>query len=197
MLVAHPGVKFRSVQELVNQARAQPNQLSYASPGVGSGLHLAGELFKAQANVEILHVPYKGSPPALNDVIGGAVPLMFTNLPAVLGHLRSGKLIALGVTDSRRAAIAPEIATFAEQGVPGVVVVSWYGLLAPAGTPADIVERLARDAREILEQPAVREQLKTQGLSEQTMKPAQFGAYIRQETASWARIIRSRGISAE
>lgn len=197
VLVANPGVTFRSVQQLVAQAHAQPNQLSFASPGVGSGLHLAGELFKSQANVEILHVPYKGTAPALNDVMGGTVPLMFTNLPAVLTHLRSGKLIALGVTDKRRATIAPEIATFAEQGFPGVIVISWYGLMAPAGTPTDTVERLARDAREILEQPAVSEQLKAQGLNGQTMKPAEFGEHIRNESASWARIIKSRGITAD
>jgi tripartite-type tricarboxylate transporter receptor subunit TctC len=197
VLVAHPGAKFRTVKELVALAKKQPDSLSYASPGVGSGLHLAGELFKAQAGVDILHVPYKGSPPALNDVIGGTVPLMFSNLPVVLGHLKSGKLIALGITDSARTPVAPEIPTLAEQGVPGVVVTSWYGLMAPAGTPADVVEQLARDARDILSQPAVREQLKAQGLSDNLMKPAEFAAHIRAETAGWARIIKAKGITAE
>jgi tripartite-type tricarboxylate transporter receptor subunit TctC len=197
VLVAHPGVKFRNVQELVAQARQKPDALSYASPGVGSGLHLAGELFKVQAGVDILHVPYKGTGPALNDVLGGTVPLMFSNLPATLGHIKSGKLIALGVTDTARAMVAPEIPTLAEQGVAGVVVTSWYGLLAPAGTPADVVEQLASDARAVMTQPAVREQLKAQGLSDNLMKPAEFATHMRNETASWARIIKARGITAE
>ena len=197
VLVTSPGTQIRSVQELVARARQKPDSLSYASPGIGSGLHLAGELFKAQAGIEMLHVPYKGSPPALNDVLSGAVPLMFGNLPTVLPHIRSGKLVALGVTDLTRSAVAPDIPTIAEQGVPGVVVTSWYGLMAPAGTGADVVAQLSRDAREILAQPAVNEQLKAQGLGAQAMKPAEFDAHIRQETAVWARIIKARGITAE
>jgi len=197
VLVAHPGAGFRSVKDLVAAAKAKPDTLSYASPGVGSGLHLAGELFKQQAGVEILHVPYKGSGPALNDVLGGTVPLMFSNLPATLPSILTGKLVALGVTEAQRSPAAPDIPTLAEQGVAGVVVTSWYGLLAPAGTPADVAEQLAQDARAILNQPAVRESLKAQGLSESTMAPAAFAEYIRNETATWAGIIRARKIVAQ
>ena len=197
VLVTSPASGIRSVQELLARARQKPDSLSYASPGVGSGLHLAGELFKAQAGIEMLHVPYKGSPPALNDVLSGAVPLMFGNLPTVLPHIRSGKLVALGVTDASRAGVAPDIPTIAEQGVPGVVVTSWYGLMAPAGTRAEIVTQLSRDAQDILAQPAVHEQLKAQGLGAQVMSPAEFDAHIRQETGVWARIIKARGITAE
>lgn len=197
VLVTNPGTGIKTVAELIARAKAKPDSLSYASPGVGSGLHLAGELFKSQADVDMLHVAYKGSPPAINDLLGGTVPLMFSNLPTVLAHIRSGKLVALAVTDSVRTPTAPEIPTMAEQGVPGVVVPSWYGLLAPAGTPPDVVEQLARDAAAILAQPAVREQLKAQGLSEWTIKTGEFGSHIRSETASWAKIIKARNITME
>ena len=197
LLVASAQARIQSPRDLVAQAKARPGALSYASPGIGSGLHLAGELFKQQTEVDLLHVPYKGTGPALNDMIGGTVPLMFSNLPATLSHIRSGKLVALGLTDTVRSPVAPDIPTLAEQGVAGVVVTSWYGLLAPAGTPEPMIEQLARDAAEILEQPAVREQLRAQGLSQATQKPAEFAAHIRAETQTWARIIRARGITAQ
>lgn len=197
VLVAFPGTGFKSAQDVVKAARAKPDSLSFASPGIGSGLHLAGELFKAQTDTELLHVPYKGTPPAMNDVLAGTVPLMFSNLPAVLPHIRSGKLLALAVTDTVRSPVAPEIPTLAEQGVPGVVVTSWYGVLAPAGTPADVVEQLARDAQETLAQPAVREQLKAQGLAEWNLRTSEFGAHIRAETASWAKVIKAKAITLE
>ena len=197
VLVATPLINVRTVKDLIALARAKPGTLSYASPGVGSGLHLAGELFKQQADVDFLHVPYKGTGPALNDVLGGQVPLMFSNLPGTLAQIKSGKLVAIGITDTTRNATAPDIPTLAEQGVSGVVVTSWYGLLAPAGTPAAVVEQLARDAADILGQPATRDQIKAQGLTEVLMKPADFAAHIRSETAQWARIIKARNIVAE
>ncbi len=197
VLVVSSAARIGSLRELIAQAKARPGELSYASPGIGSGLHLAGELFKQQTETDLLHVPYKGTGPALNDVLGGTVPVMFSNLPATLPHIRSGKLIALGLTDTSRTPVASEIPTLAEQGIAGVVVTSWYGLLAPAGTPPALVEQLARDAAEILAQSAVREQLRGQGLSEATQRPAQFAAHIQQETQTWARIIRARGISAQ
>jgi tripartite-type tricarboxylate transporter receptor subunit TctC len=197
VLVAHPGLGVKTVKELVALAKAKPGTLAFASPGVGSGLHLAGELFNSQAGVDLLHVPYKGTGPALTDVLGGTVPLMFSNLPAVLGHIKSGKLVAIGITDAARSNTAPDIPTLAEQGVSGVVVTSWYGLLAPAGTPPERVEQLAKDATDILSQPLIREQLKAQGLAEVLMKPAAFAAHMRQETAQWARIIKAKNITAQ
>ncbi len=197
ILVTHPGTGFKTAKDVITAAKAKPDSLSFASPGVGSGLHLAGELFKQQAGVELLHVPYKGTAPALNDVLGGTVPLMFSNLPGVLPHLKSGKLVAIGLTEAQRSPVAPEVPTLAEQGIPGVVVTSWYGLLAPAGTPPEVAEQLARDAAEFLANPTVRESLKAQGLVETVMKPAEFGAHIRTETATWARIIKARNIQAE
>jgi tripartite-type tricarboxylate transporter receptor subunit TctC len=197
VLVASPSAGIKTAKELVAQAKAKPGTLSYASPGVGSGLHLAGELFKQQAGIDLLHVPYKGTAPALNDVLGGVVPLMFSNLPATLPFLKNGKLVALGVTEARRSPAAPEIPTLAEQGIPGVAVTSWYGLLAPAGTPAAVAEQLAKDAAQMLAEPEVRERLKAQGMSEATMKPGEFAVYMRDETAMWAKIIKARNIVAE
>ncbi|WP_375142899.1 Bug family tripartite tricarboxylate transporter substrate binding protein [Aquincola tertiaricarbonis] len=197
VLVASPALKLRSAKELVALAKAKPATLFYASPGVGSGLHLAGELFKQQADVDITHVPYKGTGPALNDVLGGVVPLMFSNLPATLPFIKDGKLVALGITDAARSPVAPDIPTLAEQGIPGVLVTSWYGLLAPAGTPPAVAEQLARDAAAVLAEPATRDKLQAQGLSDATMKPADFAAHIRAETATWARIIKARNIVAE
>ncbi|MDM0001322.1 tripartite tricarboxylate transporter substrate binding protein [Variovorax sp. J22P240] len=197
VLVASPGSGIKTAKDLVAQAKAKPNTLSYASPGVGSGLHLAGELFKQQAGVDLLHVPYKGTGPALNDVLGGVVPLMFSNLPATLPFIKSGKLVALGVTEAKRSPVAPEIPTLAEQGIQGVNVTSWYGLLAPAGTPPAVAEQLAKDAAEILDQPDVRERLQAQGMTAATMKPAEFATAMRDETAVWAKIIKARNIVAE
>ena len=197
VLVASPSSGIKSAKELVAQAKARPGTLSYASPGVGSGLHLAGELFKQQAGIDLLHVPYKGTAPALNDVLGGSVPLMFSNLPATLPFIKNGKLVALGVTEAARSPAAPEIPTLAEQGIQGVAVTSWYGLLAPKGTPPAVVEQLAKDAAEMLAQPDVRERLKAQGMTDAAMKPAAFAAHIRDETAVWAKIIKARNIVAE
>lgn len=198
VLVAGPGAKVRDVRELVAAAKARPGGFSYASPGIGSGLHLAGELFKQQTGTDLMHIPYKGTAPALNDVLGGTVPLMFSNLPATLQHIRSGKLVALGVTDSvRDAVVAPEIPTLAELGIPGVVVTSWYGVLAPAGTPPEAVAQVLKDATDALARPEVREQLRSQGLTPVLMKPVEFAAHIKAETATWAGIIKARNIVAE
>ena len=156
-----------------------------------------GESLGAEVGAKMTHVSYKGTGPALNDVLAGVVPLMSSNLPATLPYIRSGKLVALGVTDTVRSPVAPEIPTLAEQGVAGVAVTSWYGLLAPAGTPAPIVEQLVRDAQDILSQPAVLEKLQAQGLQLTSMRSAEFATHMRKETADWARVIRSRRITAD
>jgi tripartite-type tricarboxylate transporter receptor subunit TctC len=197
VLVAGSGAGIKNVRDLIAQAKAKPGALNFASPGVGSGLHLAGELLKAQAGIEMTHVPYKGSPPALNDVLGGQVPLMFSNLPTAQPHIKSGKLIALGITDSVRTPSAPDIPTLAEQGVADVVVISWYGLFAPAGTPAALVDQLYIAAKEIVSAPQVREQLSSLAITEVLSPPAQFATAIRAETQTWAKIIRSKNITAE
>jgi tripartite-type tricarboxylate transporter receptor subunit TctC len=197
VMVINAAVKAKNAKELVALAKAKPGSLAFASPGIGSGLHLAGELFKQQTNTDIMHIPYKGTAPALNDVIGEQIAIMFSNLPGALPHIKSGKLVAIGITDSARTSVAPDIPTLAEQGIEGVVVTSWYGLLAPAGTSAQTAEQLHKDASEILSRTAIREQLKAQGIVEVLMKPADFANHIRKETESWARIIKSKNISAE
>ena len=197
VLVAHPSLKVKTVRELIALAKAKPGTLSFASPGVGSGLHLAGELFNSQTGTDLLHIPYKGTGPALTDVLGGTVPLMFSNLPAVLAHIKSGKLVAIGLTDTQRSTTAPDIATLAEQGIDGVVVTSWYSVLAPGGTPPAVAEQLARDAVDILGTSAIREQLQAQSLAAVSMKPAAFAAHMRAETLQWARIIKAKNIVAQ
>jgi tripartite-type tricarboxylate transporter receptor subunit TctC len=197
VMVVNAAVKARNAKDLVALAKAKPGSLAFASPGIGSGLHLAGELFKQQTGTDILHIPYKGTAPALNDVIGEQIAIMFSNLPGALPHIKSGKLVGIGITDIARSAVAPDIPTLAEQGIDGVVVTSWYGLLAPAGTAAAIADQLAKDSAEILSRPAVKEQLKAQGLVEVLMKPSEFTTHISKETASWAKIIKSKNIVAE
>lgn len=197
VVVASPSSGIKNAKELIALAKAKPGTLSYASPGIGSGLHLAGELFKQQTGTDLLHVAYKGTPPALTDTVGGIVPLMFTNLPAALPFIQNGKLVAIGITEAQRSPVAPNIPTLAEQGVQGVNVTSWYGLLAPAGTPAPVAEQLAKDAAEILSKPDVQDKLKAQGMSQSTMTPAAFAKAMKDETAVWAGIIKARHIVAE
>lgn len=197
VLVAGAQVPVNNARELIALAKSKPSTLSFASPGVGSGLHLAGELFNAQAGIDMLHIPYKGTPPAINDLLGGAVPLMFSNLPTVLAHIQTAKLKAIGITDTVRADSAPNIPTLAEQGVTGVVVTSWYALLAPRGTPPAVASQLSKDVAEILNRPAIREQLKAQALTVWTMQPDELRAHMAAETASWARIIKTQNIKAK
>lgn len=194
VLAAHPSLRVDSVQTLRALARAKPDSLAYASPGVGSGLHLAGELFSQQAGIPLLHVPYKGAGPALNDTLAGHVPLMMGSLHTVLPYLRAGRLRAVGVTDSARSPLAPDLPTLVEQGAGGVVSVSWYGLLAPGATPAATVAAMAREVQDALARPAIREPLERQGLVLWPLGPAEFRDLARSERAAWARIIRARDI---
>ena len=197
VLAVNPSVPAKTVKELVALSKARPNTLGYASPGVGSGLHLAGELFKEQSGADLLHVPYKGSPPALNDVLGGQVAVIIANLPSVLSHVQSGQLRALAVSDSTRAKALPDVPTLAEAGVPGIAVTSWYGLMAPHGTPPALVAQLARDAAEIMNRPGTVADLQAQGLTVWLVPEAAFGDAIRRETATWAQVIKARHIVAE
>lgn len=197
VLAVNPSVPVKTVAELVALSKAKPNSISYASPGVGSGLHLAGELFRQQSGADMLHVAYKGTTPGLNDVLGGTVPVILGNLPALLPHIQSGKLRPLAVTDPTRTAVLPNVPTLAEAGVPGVAVTSWYGLMAPKGTPAPVLAQLASDVTRIFNTPATQAQLEKQGLSVWIVTEAAFGDVIRKETAAWAPIIKSRKIEAQ
>ena len=197
LLVANPALGVKTAAELVALAKAQPGKLAFASPGIGSGLHLAGELFQIQTGTDLVHVPYKGTGQALTDLLGGTVPLMFSNLPGVLAQVKSGKLVAIGLTDSARSPAAPDIPTLAEQGIAGVVVPSWYALLVPAGTPRAVVQALAAEVNAQLAQPATRDALAAQGLVLWPLSPEQLDTHIRAETAQWAQIIKRRKITAE
>ena len=197
VVAVNPGVPAKTIAELVALSKAKPGTMSYASPGVGSGLHLAGELFKQQSGADILHVAYKGTTPGLNDVLGGTVPIIFGNMPALLPQIQAGKLRALAVTDPTRAEALPEVPTLAEAGVKGVSVTSWYGVMAPRGTPEPVLAQLGRDITQIFNAPAVKAQMEKQGLSIWINTGAAFGDVIRKETATWAPVIRSRKIEAQ
>ncbi|MDB5749648.1 MAG: hypothetical protein JWP65_69 [Ramlibacter sp.] len=197
IVAVNPAVPARTVAELVALAKARPNTVAYATPGVGSQLHLAGELLGQQTGADFLHVAYKGSGPGLNDVLAGTVPMIIGNMPVLLPHIQAGKLRPLAVTDPTRDPTLPQVPTLAEAGVPGVAVTSWYGVLAPKGTPPAVLEQLARDIAAIIGQPANRAKLQQQGLQTWLLSTAAFNDVIRKETATWAPIIRDRKIEAQ
>lgn len=197
IVAVNPSVPVKTVAELVALARSKPNSVAYATPGVGSQLHLAGELLGQQGGADFLHVAYKGSGPGLNDVLAGTVPMIIGNMPVLLPHIQAGKLRALAVTDPTRDPQLPQVPTLAEAGVPGVAVTSWYGVLAPKGTPPAVVEQLAKDIAAIVGQPANRAKLQQQGLQTWLLPTTAFNDVIRQETATWAPIIRNRKIEAQ
>jgi tripartite-type tricarboxylate transporter receptor subunit TctC len=197
LVVVHPSLPARTVKELVAIAKSQPGQLSYASGGIGGSAHLATELFRAAAKVDLVHVPYKGTGPALNDLIAGHVPVCFCTLPSTLPHAKTGRLRALAVTTSKRSAAAPGIPTVAESGVAGYEMSQWYGMLAPAGTPAAIVNRLNGEIRKAMKQPQVRAQLLAAGADPVESSPQDFAAFFSAEIARWTRVVQSAGIRAE
>jgi tripartite-type tricarboxylate transporter receptor subunit TctC len=197
LLAVNPSVPARTIPELVALAKANPGKLTYGSPGIGSGLHLSGELFRREAGVDIVHVPYKGTTQAMNDLMGGQLTMMFGALPTLMPQIKAGKLRALAVTSAQRAAAAPDMPTIAESGLPGVDVSSWYAIMAPAKTPPEIVAAVAEEVRRILALPEVRQTLDAQGLAPVGMRPADFAAHIRRETASWAKVIREANIKPE
>ena len=197
VLVAHPSLPAKSVKELIALARAHPGQLNYASAGNGNATHLAGELLKSLARIDIVHVAYKGSGPALVDLISGQVHFMFPNLVNSLPHIAAGRLRALAVTGAKRAMAAPHIPTLIEAGVPGYTVMSWYGLLAPAGTPQAVVGRLNSELVKVLRSPDVKERLAGQGADPAGGSPEEFSAFLKEEIAKWGKVVRKAGISAD
>jgi tripartite-type tricarboxylate transporter receptor subunit TctC len=197
VLVIHPSVPARSLNELIALARKRPGELTYASAGSGSTTHLAAEFFKTQARIDLIHVPYKGGGPALIDVVAGQVTLYFGSMPASIPHIRSARLRGLAVTSLQRSAAAPEIPTVAESGFAGFEAVTWIGAVVPAGTPAGIVSRLNRELVVIMRMPEVSDKLAAQGADPITATPEQFGAYIRSEIEKWAKVVGQARISAE
>ena len=197
LLVVHPSVPVRNVKELVVLAASKPGLLIFASSGTGNAPHLAGELFKQLANVKMVHLPYNGGGPAVIDLMAGQVSLSFASMPSSLPFAKSGKLRAIAVGGAKRSPAAPEIPTVAESGLPGFEVTDWQGLLAPAKTPAAIIERLNRETIRILNEREVKQRLAAAGLQVVTNTPGQFGDFIRSEIDKWGKVIRSAGIKPE
>ncbi|KQM79427.1 tripartite tricarboxylate transporter substrate binding protein [Xylophilus sp. Leaf220] len=197
VLVVNPAVPARSVQELLALAAAKPESVSFASPGAGSQAHLAGELMALSGKVRMLHVPYKGIGPALNDLMGGQVTMMFGQMSSVLPLIRSGKLRAVGVASAQRSALLPDVPTVAEQGLPKFEAVSWYALMVPAATPAATVERLHAASARMLAKPAIREKFAAMGMEPGKGTPQELAATIQSETVRWGEVIRARNIKAD
>jgi tripartite-type tricarboxylate transporter receptor subunit TctC len=197
VLVVNAEVPAKSVSELMALATAKPGTLSFASPGAGSQAHLAGELLQIAGGVKLIHVPYKGTGPALNDLLGGQVSMMFAQLSSALPHIKSGKLRALGVASLSRSAVLPEVPTVAEQGMANFEAVSWYALMVPAGTPSDVIDKLASETRRVLAQPGTREKLVALGMQVGGGTPAQLGMTIDSESRRWAEVIRKQNIKAD
>jgi tripartite-type tricarboxylate transporter receptor subunit TctC len=202
VLVLNPAkaeaLKIATVPDLIRYAKANPGQLNMASSGNGTSIHLAGELFKAMTGTFMVHFPYRGSGPALMDLIGGSMDLMFDNLPSAMPQIRAGKLKALAVTSAERSAAVPEMPTIAEAaGLKGYEASSWFGLLAPAGTPSDVVNRLQLETAKALASPAMKERLLAQGAIPSGMPPAEFAKLIASETRKWAEVVRVSGAKVD
>lgn len=197
VVLVNPAFGAQNIAELIALARRSRNAVSYASSGNGSAQHLAGALFEAVTGVDMVHVPYKGGGPALNDVIGGQVPLFFGNLASTQQHVQSGKLRALAITSARRSAILPDVPTLAEAGVQGAEIYEWNAVFAPAGTPAAIMSRLSAAFLRALDTPEVRQRIAQLGGEMQRTTPEQAQAFIEQQVALWARVVRDRHIGVE
>ena len=197
ILVVHPSVPARSVKELIALAKSKPGQLNYASAGNGTPPHLSAELFKSMAGIQMVHVPYKGNVPAFVDLFTGLVSVSFPTIGSGLPPVRAGKLRALGVTSRQRSAVAPDVPTIAEAALPGYEASTWFGVLAPAGTPAPIVATLHREMEQILKSADVREKIAAQGLQAVGNTPAEFSSIIAAELVKWAKVVAAAGVKAE
>jgi len=197
VLVIHPSVPARSVKDLIALAKSRPGQLDFASSGVGTAPHLSGELFKAMAGVNLTHIPYKGSPPAVADLIAGSVDVMFSPASTVLPHIKSGRLRALAVTTSARLPSLPALPTVSDAALEGYETVTWFGYVAPVKTPTTIVTKLNADIAKVLAMPDVRNQFDIQGIEILGGTPERFAGYIREEIAKWAKVVRLSGAKAD
>jgi len=193
LLVVHPSVPTQSVPELIAFARANPGKLTFASAGMGTASHLAGELFKSMARVEMAHIPYKGNVPAISDLLAGQTSLIFATMPTVLPHVKAGKLRPLATIGAERSAAAPELPTVAEAALPGFAVTNWVGFFAPAGTPPEIVQRWNAETLRIMQAPGIQSRLVNEGARFIPMSPEQFAAFVKSEIAKWAPVVRASG----
>ena len=205
VLEVNPGVPVYTVADLIKLAKEKPGEINFASSGSGTSIHLSGELFKTMTGVNMVHVPYKGSAPAITDLIGGQVQVMFDNLPSSLQQIKAGKLRAIAVTSAQRSPALPDLPTIAESGLPGFEATSWFGVLAPAGTPPAIINRLNAEINKWLQSPDGKEKLLAQGALIEPRgesvtaggSPEQFAAFIRSETDKWAKVIKASGAKVD
>ena len=196
VLVVHPSSPARSGADVIAMAKAKPGAINFASGGVGTTPHMAGELFALEAGLKMAHVAYRGEAPAVNDLLGGQIPLMFANLSAVIGNVRAGQLRALAVTGTQRAAAAPETPTVAEAGLPGFEAATWFALVAPAGTPRDVLARLNAEVKRALAQDDVKQRYADLGMTAEDSTPDGLDAYIKSEIAKWTKVIKDADIKA-
>jgi tripartite-type tricarboxylate transporter receptor subunit TctC len=193
VLMVNPALPVKTVEELIALAKEKPGAINFGSSGNGSTNHLAGELFKSMAHINIVHVPYKGAAPAMNDLLGGHIPMLFDNMPAVLPQVQSGRVRALAVAGMTRARALPALPTVAESGLPGFEASAWFGLVAPAATPAPVLTRITHDVMEILQTPEIDQRFKELGAEPGTLSGAAFGAFLRSETVKWSKVIEQSG----
>ena len=197
ILVVHPSLPVKTIKELVALAKSKPGQLNYASSGSGAAAHLSGELFKAMTKVDMVHIPYKGAGPALNDVLAGQDQLMFATALSVVPHIRSGRLRALGVTTAARMKSMPELPTIAEAGVPGFEATTWHGIVMPANTPVALVSRVNADVAKVLQMPDIRDRFAALGGEIIGGTPDEFAAYIKKEIPKWTKVVKDSGARAD
>ena len=197
ILVVHPSVPAKSVKELIALAKARPGELDVASSGAGSSAHLAGELFNSLAGTRMNHIPYKGGGPAVIALVGGQVSVGFATTPSVIQHVKSGRMRGLAVTSARRSPSTPDLPTIDEAGVKGYEAGTWYGLMAPTGTPKDIIARLHAESVKVIRLPDVKERLDATGFEAIGTSPEQFGAYIRSEVEKWGKVVKSAGVRVD
>lgn len=197
ILVVHPSLPVHSVRDLIKLAKSQPGKINYASVGPGSPNHMGMELLKSMAGIDMLHVPYKGTAPAITDVISGQVSLLFNSMPSVLPHVKSGRLRAIAVGSAARSPAAPDVPTVAESGVKGFQYVTWYALLAPAATPKDIITKINTDSVKVLSQPEMVERLSSQGAEPAPGTPEALSQYMRKEFEDWKKVIKAANIKLE
>ena len=193
VLEVNPSVPVKTVRELIALAKSKPGQLTYASSGSGTSIHLSAELFKTMAGVDMLHIPYKGSGPAVTDLIAGQVNLMFDNLPSSISQIKAGKLRAIAVTTLKRSPALPDVPTIAESGLPGYDASSWFGMHAPAGTPRDIINKIHGVVTKSLHTPEMAERLASQGAQAVGNTPEEFTEFLREEIAKWAKVVKASG----
>lgn len=197
LLVAHPSQPFKTVKELIAYAKANPGKLNFASSGNGTSIHLSGELFKSMTGIDMVHVPFRGSAPAVAALLGGQTAIMFDNMPSVIQHVRAGRLRPIAVTTAKRSPELPDVPTIAEAGVPGYGATSWFGMFTTAGTPAPVVSKVHGALMKVLADPEVKKQIAGQGAEPVAEKPEQFAQFIAAETAKWAKVVKASGASVD